>query len=59
MISAAEAAILSHIGQVGGSSGRHLDLEPVRLLKAISIARSKAGCARFLTLIHSRQRPER
>jgi hypothetical protein len=30
-----------------------------RLLKAISIARSIAGCAGFLTLIHSRQRPER
>ena len=42
-----------------GSSGRHRDLEPVRLLKAMSIARSKAGCARFLTLIHSRHRPER
>jgi hypothetical protein len=26
---------------------------------AIGIARSKAGWARFLTLIHSRQRPER
>jgi len=40
-------------------SGSHRDLEPVRLLKAMSIARSKAGCARFLTLIHSRHRPER
>ena len=39
-----------------GSSRRHRDLEPVRLLKAMSIARSKAGCARFLTLIHSRRR---
>ena len=35
-----------------GSSGRHRNLEPVRLLKAMSIARSKAGWARFLTLIH-------
>ena len=41
------------------SSGRHRDLEPARLLKAMSVARSKAGCARFLTLIHSRHRPER
>ena len=30
-----------------------------RLRKAISIARSIAGCAGFLILIHSRQRPER
>jgi hypothetical protein len=29
------------------------------LLKAISMARSIAGCAGFLILIHSRQRPER
>ena len=36
------------------SGGRHRDLEPV--LKAMSIARSKAGSARFLTLIHSRRR---
>ena len=42
-----------------GSSGRHRDLEPMRLLKAMSTARWKAGCARFLTLIHSRHRPER
>jgi hypothetical protein len=31
----------------------------VRLLKAISTARSIAGCAGFLIFIHSRQRPER
>jgi len=41
-----------------GLKSCHL-LEPVRLLKPMSIARSKAGCARFLTLIHSRHRPER
>ena len=31
----------------------------IRLLSAISIARSIAGCAGFLILIQSRQRPER
>jgi hypothetical protein len=46
-------------GGSNGSSGRHRDLEPLRLLKPMSIERSKAGCARFLTLIHSRRRPER
>jgi hypothetical protein len=38
-------------------SQRYRDLEPAQLLKAMSIPRSCEGCARFLTLIHSQQRP--
>ena len=45
-------------GRHSGWRGRGHHERP-RLLNAISMARSIAGCAGFLILTHSRQRPER
>ena len=55
----AAAGALNAPGAPDNSGQSHLRRADIRLLRAISIARSITGCAGFLILIHSRVRPER